>query len=56
MKKRMTILLDEDLEKEFRDMVGKIYGFHKGAFTRAIEDALKLWIKIKKEDTKNDGA
>lgn len=42
---RLLVVIDDDLEEEFRKIVAKIYGFKKGALSRAIEEAIRLWLK-----------
>ncbi len=42
---RFTIELPEDLHKEFRIRVIEVYGTEKGAITKSVIDALRLWLK-----------
>jgi hypothetical protein len=42
---RFTVEIPEDLHKEFRIRVIEVYGTEKGAITRAVIDALRLWLK-----------
>jgi hypothetical protein len=37
--------IDKDLEKKFRIRVVENFGVQKGAVTKALEDAIKLWLK-----------
>ena len=37
--------INDELEKEFRVEVAKRYGGQRGAISRAIEEAIKLWLK-----------
>jgi len=45
---RIDIILDDDLEKEFREEVFKGYGMKKGNITQAIEEAIKMWIDFQR--------
>jgi hypothetical protein len=42
---RLNLTISESLEREFRETVFKRYGLHKGDIQRAVEEAIKLWIK-----------
>ena len=42
---KMNIVLDDELEKEFREAVFKRKGMRKGNISKALEDAIKQWIK-----------
>ena len=37
--------IDKELEKKFRIKVVERYGVQKGAVTKALEEAIKLWLK-----------
>jgi len=41
---RLNLTISESLEREFREIVFKRYGLHKGDIQRAVEEAIKLWI------------
>jgi hypothetical protein len=45
MSKKLTVLLPNELDEQFRNAVFKTYGLHKGGITLAVEEALKNWIK-----------
>ena len=48
---RIDVILDDNLEKKFREEVFKRYGMKRGNLTEAVQDAIKLWLaqeKIKK--------
>ena len=47
-KKRVLIFIDEDLEKEFRQVVSEVFGYHRGALSKAYEEAMRLWIKVRR--------
>jgi hypothetical protein len=37
--------IDKELEKKFRVKVVEKFGIQKGAVTKALEEAIKLWLK-----------
>ena len=37
--------IDKDLEKKFRVKVAEKYSGQSGAVTKALEEAIKLWLK-----------
>jgi len=41
----MLITIDDELEEMFRKAVARIYGARKGAISKAIEEAIKLWLE-----------
>lgn len=43
---RMQIVLSDELEKQLREKAFAMYGLKKGSLSRAIESAIKQWIKI----------
>lgn len=45
MNVRINITLPEELEKKFREEVFKRYGMKKGNIAKAIEEAIRNWIK-----------
>jgi metal-responsive CopG/Arc/MetJ family transcriptional regulator len=44
MSKKLTIMIRDDLDEEFRNAVFKKKGMHKGNLSEAIEEALEMWI------------
>ncbi len=42
---RLNIVLPDDLEREFKEEVFKRLGMKKGNLSKAIEEAIRLWIK-----------
>lgn len=42
---RINITLSKDLDKRFRDEIVKRHGFKRGSLQKAIEEAVKDWIK-----------
>jgi len=41
----LHVRINDKLEKEFRKKVIDVYGTKKGALTRAVEEAIRLWLK-----------
>jgi len=48
--KKLTILIDDQLDEKFRQAVFKEKGMHKGNITSAVEEALENWIKEHSEE------
>lgn len=48
----MQIVLPEDLEKEFRDVVGKEMGAKKGNISLAAQEAIRMWIENQRRKSK----
>jgi len=46
---RINITISEELDREFRRVVAETLGFKRGNLQRAVEEALRLWIKTKRE-------
>jgi hypothetical protein len=46
----ITVNIDNDTEKTFREVVKEEYGVGKGKLGGAIQEALGLWIKEKNEE------
>lgn len=44
---RMDIVVNDELEKKFRQKVSEKLGFKKGNISIAVEEALSDWIKKK---------
>ena len=42
---RLDVILEDNLDKKFREKVFKIYGLKKGNIKYALEDAMELWLK-----------
>ncbi len=38
-------VIPEELEKEFRKLAMKKFGYGKGSLSKALEEALKEWVK-----------
>jgi len=45
---KITLTLDDDVEKRFREEVFRRFGMKKGNIQQAIEDAIHVWIKTNK--------
>lgn len=45
--KRLNIVLPDDLEQDFKEEVFKRMGMKKGNVSKAIEEAIMLWISKK---------
>jgi len=50
---KLTVMLDDALEKKFREAIGRIKGCHRGSLSEAIAEAIKDWI-AKNERNKNE--
>ena len=42
---KMNIVLNDDLERRFREAVFKTKGMKKGNISQALEEAIKSWIQ-----------
>ncbi|MCJ7443949.1 MAG: hypothetical protein MUO26_05380 [Methanotrichaceae archaeon] len=42
---RINLIIETSLDKEFRDEVNRRLGMKKGNIKKALEEAIKLWIK-----------
>lgn len=45
---RIVVDISDELNKEFRKAVIDRFGSEKGALRKAVEEAIKEWIKIKR--------
>lgn len=45
---RINLVIDDEIDKQFRDEVAKRLGMKKGNIKIAIEEAMKLWIERKR--------
>jgi Arc/MetJ-type ribon-helix-helix transcriptional regulator len=41
------VRIDKQLEKKFRIEVARVYGGERGALSKAIKEAIELWLKEK---------
>ena len=44
---KITLVLDNDLERRFRDAIYKTKGMKRGNIQSAIEEAITMWIQEK---------
>jgi hypothetical protein len=51
MPKKLTVLIRDDLDEQFRNAVFERKGMHKGNLTEALEEAIEQWIKTRKGDS-----
>lgn len=49
---RITFVMDDEIEKEFRKIVAAKYGARKGAIGSALNEAVRIWIAKAKADLK----
>lgn len=47
------VRIEKQLEKKFRIEVTRLYGGERGALSRAIEEAIELWLKKKESSAKS---
>jgi len=52
MPKKLTVLIKDDLDEQFRNAVFQCKGMRKGNITKAVEEAMLMWINVCK---KNEG-
>lgn len=43
--KRRNIVIQDNIDFEFRRIIGKKTGYQKGAYSDAISEAIQMWIK-----------
>lgn len=43
--KKWTVLVSDELDEKFRRTVFEVKGMHKGNLTKAVEEAMELWIQ-----------
>jgi hypothetical protein len=53
MPKKLTVLIQDELDEKFRNAIFQKKGMHKGNLTEAIEEAIEMWID-KKAKTKKE--
>jgi hypothetical protein len=47
---KLVLTIPDELEQKFRDAVYKCYGMKKGNITKAVIEALKMWIATVNEE------
>jgi hypothetical protein len=45
---KLNLVISDDLDNKFRQEVAKQLGMRKGNLTKAVEEALNLWLHEKK--------
>jgi hypothetical protein len=43
---KLNLIIDDELDEKFRSEVAKRLGMKKGNLTKAVEEALDLWLKL----------
>jgi len=51
-KAKLTVLIEDDLDKKFREAIFKSKGMYRGNITEAIEEAIDLWIEKQTKEKK----
>lgn len=54
MAKKLTVLIEDNLDKRFREAIFKSKGMYRGNITEAIEEAIELWIMKKVEENEKE--
>jgi hypothetical protein len=49
---KFSIAIPDDLHKEFRIRVIEVYGTEKGAITKAVMEAIRLWLRQREPPAK----
>lgn len=44
------VRIDKQVEKKFRIEVARLYGGQRGSLSRAVQEAIELWVKEKKSN------
>ena len=44
---RLDVIIPEDVDREFRVGVARVYGGERGALSKAVTEAIRLWLKQK---------
>ena len=42
---QLNVSIPDDLERRFRELAAKKFGFKKGALSRAVEEAIRDWVE-----------
>ncbi len=45
----VTFKIEDELEKQFRELASMLYGTKRGSFGRALSEAIALWIRERSE-------
>ncbi len=43
---QINVRIPDDLEEKVRQLAAKKFGFRKGALTKAVVEALKIWVEL----------
>jgi hypothetical protein len=54
MPKKLTVLIRDDLDEQFRNAVFERKGMHKGNLTEALEEAIQQWIEFNEKGHEGD--
>ena len=46
----ITISIDDEIDRKFREVVTRVHGKRKGALGEATTEALSLWVKVKMQE------
>ncbi len=49
---RLDVIVPDDIDTEFRVRVVQVYGGERGALSKAVAEAIKLWLKQREPPTK----
>lgn len=55
MPKKLTVLIRDDLDEQFRNAIFKRKGMRKGNLTEALEEAIQCWIEHYEKEGKHYG-
>ncbi len=50
--RRLDVVLPEDLERELRVRVAELFSGERGAVSKAVTEAIRLWLKQKEPSKK----
>jgi len=50
---RFDVILDEEVDEQFRNAVFKENGLHKGSLKQALTEAIALWLEKKAKNHKD---
>lgn len=51
---KLNVVIDDKLDRKFREAIFKTKGMKKGNLTEAIEEAIELWVMEQYEKIKGD--
>ena len=47
--KKLTVVIKDDLDEQFRNAVFQCKGMRKGNLTEAVQEAMLMWINVSKK-------